>query len=173
MAARKRLALAGEAMRFRRRLLLLFALTVLVSVAAVALIVSVMARRAFDRANDERTAALVAQFRREFNRRGDEVARRIQAVATAPETNRMAVAAAKPAPDYSVFLDDAQVLAEAQRLDFLEFADDRGTIISSAQWPAKFGYKEPLALANVPSNPFLKEEEETPSGSALGLFAVR
>ncbi len=159
-------------MRFRRRLLLLFALTVLVSVAAVALIVSAMARRAFDRANDERTAALVAQFRREFNRRGDEVARRIQAVATAPETNRMAVAEAKATPDYSVFLDDAQVLAEAQRLDFLEFADDRGTIISSAQWPAKFGYKEALARANVPSNPFLKEEE-TPSGSALGLFFVR
>lgn len=159
-------------MRFRRRLLLLFALTVLVSVAAVALIVSAMARRAFDRANDERTAALVAQFRREFNRRGDEVARRIQAVATSPETNRMAVAAAKPTPDYSVFLDDAQVLAEAQRLDFLEFADDRGTIISSAQWPAKFGYKEPLARPNVPSNPFLNEEE-IPSGSALGLFAVR
>src|SRR5437867_3846721 len=171
MAARKRLALAGEAMRFRRRLLLLFALTVLVSVAAVALIVSVMARRAFDRANDERTAALVAQFRREFNRRGDEVARRIQAVATAPETNRMAVAAAKPAPDYSVFLDDAQVLAEAQRLDFLEFADDRGTIISSAQWPAKFGYKELLARSNAPTTPFLKEEE-TPAGAELGLFAV-
>ena len=34
------------------------------------------------------------------------------------------------------------------------------------------GYKEALARTNVPSNPFLKEEE-TPSGSALGLFAVR
>jgi two-component system nitrogen regulation sensor histidine kinase NtrY len=172
MATRKYLALAGKAMRFRRRLLLLFALTVVVSVAAVALIVSAMARRAFDRANDERTAALVAQFRREFNRRGDEVARRIQAVAAAPETSRIAVAAAKPTPDYSVFLEDAQVVAEAQRLDFLEFADDRGTIISSAQWPAKFGYKEPLARANVPTTAFLKEEE-TPEGSALGLFFVR
>src|SRR6266576_2763389 len=118
MAARKRLALAGEAMRFRRRLLLLFALTVLVSVAAVALIVSAMARRAFDRANDERTAALVAQFRREFNRRGAELGRRIQAVSAAPETGRMSVAASRPTPDYSSFLDDAQVLAEAQRLDF-------------------------------------------------------
>src|SRR5262249_36960863 len=159
-------------MNFRRRLLLMFALTVVISVAAVAIIVSYMARRAFDRANDQRTAALIAQFRREFNRRGDDVARRVQTISTAPETNRMALAASKPTPDYSVYLDDAQVLAEAQRLDFLEIADDRGTIICSAQWPAKFGYKEVLASAKAPTSPFLKAEE-TPSGPALGLFSVR
>src|SRR5438874_8369502 len=158
-------------MRFRRRLLVLFSITVFVSVAVVTLIVSAMARRAFDRANDERTAALVAQFRREFSRRGEELGRRIQAVASTPQTTKMVVAASQPSPDYSTFLDDARLIAEAQRLDFLEFTDDRGTIISSAQWPAKFGYKESLARANVPSNPFLKEEE-TPSGAALGLFAV-
>ena len=159
-------------MSFRRRLLLLFALTVFASVAAVALIVSVMARRAFDRANDERTAALVAQFRSEFNRRGEDVGRRLQAIGATAESNRIVLAASRSTPDYSAFLDDGQVLAEAQRLDFLEFADDRGTIISSAQWPAKFGYKEPLAKANLPAGPFLKEEE-TPSGPELGLFAVR
>jgi signal transduction histidine kinase len=142
------------------------------SVSAVALIVSAMARRAFDRANDERTAALVAQFRREFNRRGEDLGRKIQAVTAAPETGRMSVAASRPAPDYSSFLDDAQVVAEAQRLDFLEFADNRSTIISSAQWPAKFGYKDPLARPNAPADSFLKEEE-TPSGPALGLFALR
>ena len=159
-------------MSFRRRLLLMFALTVIISVAAVAVIVSYMARRAFDRANDERSVALVAQFRREFNRRGEDVARRVQTIAASPETNRMALAASKPVPDYSVYLDDAQTLAEAQRLDFLEIADDRGAIISSAQWPAKFGYKEALANAKAPSSPFLKEEE-TPGGAELGLFSVR
>jgi signal transduction histidine kinase len=158
-------------MSFRRRLLLLFALTVFVSVAAVTVIVSVMARRAFDRANDERTAALVAQFRSEFGRRGEEVQRRVQAVLSMPEARKMAVAAAQSSPNYNSFLDDAQLLAEEQRLDFLEFADDRGTIISSAQWPAKFGYREPLATNTVPSTAFLKQEE-TSSGAALGLFAV-
>jgi len=158
-------------MTFRRRLLLLFALTVLVSVAAVTGIVSVMTRRAFDRANDERTSVLVAQFRREFSRRGDEVRRRVQAAAASSAANRMAVAAAQNSPDYSSFLDDAQLLAEAQRLDFLEFADDRGTIISSAQWPAKFGYREPLAQGIPPADAFLKQEE-TPSGVVFGLFAV-
>ena len=41
-------------MSFRRRLLLLFALTVLLSVAAVTTIISTWTRRAFDHANDER-----------------------------------------------------------------------------------------------------------------------
>jgi signal transduction histidine kinase len=130
-----------------------------------------MARRAFDRSNDQRTAALVSQFHREFERRGGEISAKLQAIASEPQTTRMLVAAAKPARDYSAFLDDAQVIAETQRLDFLEFADDRGTIVSSAQWPAKFGYKEPLAHTDAPAAPFLKAEE-TPSGPVLGLFSV-
>jgi two-component system, NtrC family, nitrogen regulation sensor histidine kinase NtrY len=172
MAVDQPVAGAGEAMSFRRRLLLLFALTVFVSVAAVTWIVSVMARRAFDRATDERTAALVAQFHREFSRKGEDVSRRIQAAASTAAADRMALAASQSSPNYNSFLDDAQLVAEGQRLDFLEFADDRGTIISSAQWPAKFGYQEPLAARTPPAAPFLKEEE-TPAGTVLGLFAIQ
>jgi len=156
---------------FRRRLLLLFALTVLLSVATVTAIISTWTRRAFDHANDERTAAFVAQFHREFENQGEDVSRRIQSIVAGTDANRLLVASAQTAPDYSLFLDAAQVIAETQRLDFLEFADDRGTIISSAQWPAKFGYKEPLASKSSPTTPFLKEEE-LPSGPALGLFAI-
>jgi signal transduction histidine kinase len=159
-------------MRFRRRLLLLSALSVCVSVAAVTWIVSTMTRRAFDRASDDRTSALMQHFQREFKRRGEEVSRRVEAATSSPEATHMAVAAAQASPNYGAFLDDAQVLAAAERLDFLEFADDRGTIISSAHWPAKFGYKEPAALWPVTKSAFLKEEE-TPDGPALGLFAVR
>ena len=159
-------------MSFRRRLLLLFALTVLLSVAAVTVIISTWTRRAFDHANDERTAAFVAQFHREFQNHGEDVSRRVQSIAASAEANRMLVAAAQTAADYSPFLDTAQVIAGAQRLDFLEFADDRGTIISSAQWPAKFGYNDPLVAQSPPGAPFLKEEE-LPSGPALGLFAIR
>jgi signal transduction histidine kinase len=157
---------------FRRRLLLLFALTVLLSVAAVTVIISTWTRRAFDHANDERTAAFVAQFHKEFQNQGEDVSRRVQSIAASAEANRMLVAAAQRVPDYSAFLDTAQVIAGTQRLDFLEFADDRGTIISSAQWPAKFGYNDPLVSQSPPATPFLKEEE-LPSGTALGLFAVR
>ena len=159
-------------MSFRRRLLLLFALAVLVSVAAVASIVLILARRAFDRANNEQTAALVAQFQQEFERRSEEVGKRIQAAASTPEALRMAVAAAQQQPRYNSFLDDAQSVADLEQLNFLEFVDDRGAIISSAQWPAKFGYQEPLATSVIPAQPFLKDEE-TPEGHALGLFSVR
>ncbi|HZR64892.1 MAG TPA: HAMP domain-containing sensor histidine kinase [Terriglobales bacterium] len=159
-------------MTFRRRLLLLFALTVLLSVAAVTAITSVLTRKAFDQANDQRTSALVGQFRREFDNQGAEVVRRIQSIASGAEANRMLVASAQKTPDYGPFLETAQNLAEPQRLDFLEFADANGTIISSAQWQAKFAYKEPLASEQTTTAPFLKEEE-LPAGQALGLFAVR
>ena len=50
-------------MSFRRKLLAVFALTVFLSVAAVTWIVSAITRRAFERLDEERTTALVAQFR--------------------------------------------------------------------------------------------------------------
>jgi two-component system nitrogen regulation sensor histidine kinase NtrY len=158
-------------MSFRRRLLLLFAFTVLLSIAAVTFIISTLARRAFDRSSDERAAALVAQFRREFMRKGDEVAGRLRAIASTTEAGRIALAAAHPSPDYSPFLEAAQSVAAAQQLDFLEFVDDRGAIISSAQWPAKFGYNELLVTSELRPASFLKQEE-LPSGVALGLFSV-
>ena len=56
-------------MSFRRKLLAVFALTVFLSVAGVAWIVSAVTRRAFEQADAERTVALTAQFRREFSRK--------------------------------------------------------------------------------------------------------
>src|SRR5271170_2872468 len=71
-----------KAIMFRRKLLGVFALTVFLSVAAVAWLVSEVTRRAFVHSEDERTAALVTQFRREFNRQGEDVARQVEAIAT-------------------------------------------------------------------------------------------
>src|SRR5271170_6104371 len=81
-----------KTMMFRRKLLGVFALTVFLSVGAVALLVSAVTRRAFDRSEDERTAALVAQFRREFNRQGEDVVRRVEAIAASEAANHMATA---------------------------------------------------------------------------------
>jgi len=161
-------------MSFRRKLLAVFALTVFLSVAAVTWIVSATTRRAFERANEERTAALLAQFRREFDRRGEEVMHRVEAIAASEASTRMALALSRGSPDYGAYLAEARNIADNQLLDFLEFVDSHGTIISSAQWPAKFGYKEnsfPAAGA-VPENAFLRQEE-LPEGAALGLSAVR
>ena len=67
-------------MTFRRKLLIVFALTVFLSVAAVAGLVSTITRRAFDKSENDRTAALVTQFQREFERRGNEVEQRVETV---------------------------------------------------------------------------------------------
>ncbi|MGD0182399.1 MAG: hypothetical protein ABSC15_21500, partial [Terriglobales bacterium] len=123
-------------MILRRKLLAVFALTVLVSVTAVAWSISLLARRAFEKTNEDRTVALVAQFRREFNRRGEELARRVEVVASSDSAIRMALALSHGSPDYGAYLNEAKGIAESQQLDFLEFVDSDGTIISSAQWPA-------------------------------------
>ena len=170
-------------MSFRRKLFLVFALTVFLCVGAVAWIVSALTRRAFERANEDQTVALVTQFRREFDRRGGEVAHRVATIAGSESATRMALAVSRGPADYSVFVNEAKALADSQQLDFLEFVDNRGTILSSAQWPAKFGYKEnslPLVSPNVsspsPASPnktaFLRQEE-MPDGVAVSLSAMR
>ena len=161
-------------MSFRRKLLAVFALTVFLSVVAVTWIVSTVTRRAFERSNEERTVALIAQFRREFNRRGEEVVRRVQAIASSDATTRMALALSHGAPDYGAYLAEAKAIADNQQLDFLEFVDSQGAIISSAQWPAKFGYKESSlpAVQPAPKEAFLRRED-LPEGAALSLSAIR
>jgi signal transduction histidine kinase len=158
---------------FGRKLSLVFALTVFLSVGAVTWIVSALTRRAFERANEDQTTALVAQFRREFNRRGEEVARRVDAIARSEPATRMALAVGRGSTDYGGFVNEAKTLADTQQLDFLEFVDDRGTILSSSQWPAKFGYKEnSLPTGSSPKDAFLRLEE-LPDGAALSLSATR
>ncbi len=162
-------------MIFRRKLLAVFALTVFLSVAAVAWLVSEVTRRAFARSDDERTAALVAQFQREFNRQGDEVVQQVEAIAKSDAANRMALALNRAVIDSGPYFELAKTTAENERLDFLEFVASDGTIVSSAQWPAKFGYPEEGFggfAAACTQGAFLKQES-LQDGSALGLFAVR
>jgi len=160
---------------FRRKLLAVFALTVFLSVVAVAWLVSAVTRRAFARTEDERTAALVTQFRRAFNQQGEDVARRVEAIASSEAVTRMALALNHAVADSGPYFELARSLAENHQVDFLEFTDSQGTIISSAQWPAKFGYPEG-AFASFPAatgqGAFLKQEE-LQDGTVLGLFEVR
>src|SRR5579863_6528151 len=162
-------------MTFRRKLLVIFTLTVILSVGAVAWLVQAVTRGAFEKSESERTATLVAQFQREFDRRGDDVAQRVQAIATSDPVIRMASALSGTPADSAEYFDLGRSMAESHQLDFLELVDERGVIISSAQSPAKFGYPESgfdnLAGLNQ-EGAFLKLEELQDS-SATGLFAVR
>jgi len=160
---------------FRGKLLAVFALTVVLAVALVAWTVSSYTDGAFKRLDSQRTAALVAQFQREFSRRAEEVTRRVEGIANADETLRMAVDLGRNPTDFSAHVDDATALASAHQLDLLELIADDGTIISSAQWPARFGYKEEWVLEAVDwaaQGAFLKREDVA-EGVALAVMAVR
>jgi len=162
-------------MSFRRKLLTVFALTVFLSVASVALLVQYLTRNAFEKTENDRTAALVSQFQREFSRRGEEVAKRVQSIAASESLTRMATALNGTAADSAEYFDLARSMADAHQLDFLEFLDSQGKIISSAQWPAKFGYVDNRvdALSTWGGTaPFLQLEDLQDS-TAFGLFAMR
>jgi len=164
-----------KAMTFRRKLLLVFTLTVILSVAAVAWLVQAVTRNAFEKTESERTATLVAQFQREFDRRGDDVARRVSSIAASDPIVRMASALNSTPADSAEYFDLARSMAESHQLDFLDLVDERGVIISSAQSPAKFGYPESAFdnLAGLNQQGAFLKLEELQDSSALGLFAVR
>ena len=87
----------------------------------------------------------------------------------------MALALNHAAADPGPYFELAKSMAENHQLDFLEFVDSQGTIISSAQWPAKFGYPEGAFggfAASAQTGAFLKQED-LQDGTVLGLFAVR
>ena len=165
-------------MSFRKKLLLLFAATVLLCVAVISVSVYSTIRSSFEQANQDRANAVAAQFRSEFQRRGLEVARKVESVAASEPVQRIALDMNRGATDFGEYVSEAHALAGQQQLDFLELVDNRGTILSSAQWQAKFGYPEAAVAeatnpaAAAPAGAFLKREE-LPDGATLGLFAVR
>jgi signal transduction histidine kinase len=158
-------------MSFRRRLLIALALIVLVTVGSVSTVVSLRTRRAFERADRERTEALVAQFRREFTRRGDDVVRRVEAIAAGDAVSRMALDLSH-GTDASAYVTEAKAFADSHQLDLLELVAADGTIISSAHWPARFGYKEDVA-PDLASRGAVLRLVPLPDGATLGLMAVR
>jgi two-component system nitrogen regulation sensor histidine kinase NtrY len=162
-------------MIFRRKLLAVFALTVFLVVAAVAVLVSALTRRAFEKTEEVRTAALVTQFQREFERQGEDAARRVEAIASSEAATRLAMALNQGSADTGGYFELSKSMAENYQLDFLEFLDKRGVIISSAQWPAKFGYTDSAfeSLASSVDQPAFLKQEELQDSTALGLFAVR
>src|SRR5439155_26364971 len=94
-------------------------------------------REAFERADAQRVDALVAQFRKEFDRRRDEVAAAVKGIAESDALVNITIAA-----DQAIYHEEAGAIAKSRGLDLLEFVTVDGAIISSAEWPARFGYKE-------------------------------
>ena len=157
-------------MSLRQKLLLLFSLTVAAAVAAVAWTVLVRIRHVFEMRDQEETALFVSQFQREFQHRSQEVAAAVNRLAASERARSMAFELAQSG-DAAAYLTEAQSMAQDAQLDFLEIVGADGKIVSSAQWPARFGYPEPAA-ANASTTPFLKREDLPDGSTDLGLFAV-
>jgi two-component system, NtrC family, nitrogen regulation sensor histidine kinase NtrY len=159
---------------FRSKLFLNFVIALLLAVGLVAAGVTIVTRRVFEEINRQHTDAMVAQFQLEFERRGQDVAHRVKAIAEEEATTRMAVDLSRPNADVSVYVHDARGVSSSHQLDFLDFVGNDGAIISSEEYPARFGYK--LAWVTQPDDwlargAFLMKVE-TAQGPALGLMAV-
>jgi two-component system nitrogen regulation sensor histidine kinase NtrY len=162
-------------MTFRTRLLVVFAATIVASVAMIVWIVSASTTRVFEQLDAERTAALVQQFQKEFVLRGEEIARAAQRIADSDATLRVAIDVNRAEPDYSLHVNDAAAIAASHGLDFLELVAGDGSIVSSAQWPARFAYKKAWLTEAVDwkSQPAFLKREDLPDDAALALEAVR
>lgn len=158
-------------MSLRQKLLLLFSLTVAAAVVAVAWTVLVRIKRVFDQRDQQDTALIVNQFQREFQHRSTEVAAAVEGLAASEHVRSMAFEIVQSG-DTAPYVTEAQALAQQAQLDFLEIVGPDGNVVSSAQWPARFGYPEPAATQTAQA-PFLKREDLPDNSSALGLFVVR
>jgi two-component system nitrogen regulation sensor histidine kinase NtrY len=157
--------------RLRLKLFLISAALVAVSVVAVAWAVSATTRGTYELAERTHTDALVAQFEQEYTRRGQAVSQRIAAIKGTESVLRMVVDLSRPGGDASPYVNEAAPLAASHQLDFLDLLSGDGTIISSASWPARFGYKENWVLSSPVGEPFL-HSWDLPDGNAVALTAV-
>lgn len=161
-------------MTFRTRLFSLFMIALLLSVGIVAVGVTVVTRRAFESSNRAHSEALVAQFEREFERHKQEIVHRVQGAADAEATVRMAIDLSRPKTDASIYVNDARGVSQSHQLDFLDFVSDDGSIISSSESPARFGYKIDWLTQpqNWSSSGAFLMKVDTRDGPALGLLSV-
>jgi signal transduction histidine kinase len=126
-------------------------------------------RKAFERVESQRADVLVAQFQREFDRRGQEIVRAVKDVALSDAAVSVAISS-----DDSAYYNEASAMARAHGLGLLELVGGDGAIVSSAEWPVRFGYVEDWLTAPPAWKPgvaFLRREE-LPDGFTLALAAV-
>jgi len=156
-------------MTFRTRLLLIFTVTIVAAVGIVLWLSTNSTRVAFERLENQRVEALIAQFQTEFESRRKDIVRSVNAIAASDGAVNIAAAS-----DYGPFYSDAGEMAAAHGLGLLELVADDGTIVSSAEWPARFGYEEAWLTERSgwkARGAFLKREELA-DGVTLSLVAV-
>ncbi len=154
-------------MTFRTKLLLISSFTVAGAVALVTGSVLFAARRSFERIDAQRREALLQQLRTELDARGVEIGAAVERAVASGTVQQLIAGSA----DY----DRAAGVAEAESLDFLDVVQPDLTIISSAHFPARFGYKNDwqIAAEDWTSREALLARVPLQDGSAVALIAVR
>jgi len=163
-------------MTFRTKLLVVSSITLAGAVALTTGAVSILTRRAFDRINEQRRTALVAQLQKQLEVQSRDVEGKAQRASAYEGVFRLAVEASRAAPDLSAHYDDARPLAEGQSADFLDLLQPDGTIISSAHWPARFAYKNDWQIAPedfASPTAFLTRVPVPEGKAAVAMVAVR
>jgi two-component system, NtrC family, nitrogen regulation sensor histidine kinase NtrY len=152
-------------------MLMIVALAVVATAGLGAWTLNLVVRRTFESLDEQRRLGLDEQFRREFSRSSEEVARRVESIANQESMARMALDVRR-SEMASKYVYSSGELAEAYSLDFLEILSE-GRIISSAQWPARFGYRHPWWAQGFADTfePFL-DRQELADEVALGIFSV-
>jgi signal transduction histidine kinase len=161
-------------MSLRTKLLTLVSIAIAASVGAVAWLIEARTRESFRQVDQERTSTLVEQFRREFDREAADITRGVESITASEGALQMALDISNGA-DASVYVHAAGPFAATHHLDFLDLLAPDGTIISSAHWRARFGYKQRWFLeqsATLPERTFLKQVE-TQQGNVLGILYIR
>jgi hypothetical protein len=103
------------------------------------------------------------------------VARQVENVANSEVTLKMAIDMQRTNVDQSLYVRDAAGAAQEHGLNFMEFVIADGTLISSAQYPARVGYKETWVTSVKDwsgTEAFLRREELL-NETAVTLTAVR
>jgi signal transduction histidine kinase len=173
MEFRRRVIERPESVTLRTRLFLLVGAAVATTVVLITWISSLSARRAFETIQRQRATVLVAQFHSEFARQADDVVRRVDRVASNEAIQRMAAEIFRRGGDYASYAGEAGPLASTQGLDVVDIVADDGRTISSAHWPARFGYRHPWATGRSPTETAFLQAIEGPQGTALALLCVR
>lgn len=152
-------------MSFRVRLSLAFAAVASCAVLVIAAITFWLAMRNFRQSDAQIADALLGQVQRDLERTGEELTRVAGELATSDPVQRIAADS-----DPFAHVDDAAALARGRGLEFLELLRPDGTIISSAHWPARYGYKSSLPLGREGA---FVGHIDTSRGDQLAMIAVR
>ena len=162
-------------MSLRWRLLLIFGSIVIGTVAVISYVVSAGARKAFHSFEEKQTEAIKNQFENEFALQGQNLSLRAQAIARSQQVRDMALALSTPQGDPAPYFGLASSLASQQQLDYLDVFGPDGAIISSAEWPARFGVRESwiIEVPNWDQQNYFLHDQDAAEGKSLALVDVK